>query len=125
MNALAPLPFNVVYELPIALNEQGGWLNPDIAFWFENYARTCFKEFGDRVKLWITINEPWVVANAGYSVGEMTPGMKGPGILEYKAAHNLIRSHAKAYRIYQNEFLDSQAGIFQYVSPNHLIRLPF
>ena len=36
--------------------------------------------------------------------------MKGPGILEYKAAHNLIRAHAKAYRVYQNEFAESQQG---------------
>ena len=40
----------------------------------------------------------------------MAPGMKGPGILEYKAAHNLIRAHAKAYRVYQNEFAESQQG---------------
>ena len=115
INGIEPVVTLYHWDLPEALNELGGWLNPDIAFWFENYARTCFKEFGDRVKLWITINEPWVVANAGYSVGEMAPGMKGPGILEYKVAHNLIRSHAKAYRIYQNDFLDSQAGIFQYI----------
>ena len=61
--------------------------------------------------VWITINEPWVVAIEGHSIGDMAPGMKGPGILEYKVAHNLIRSHAKAYRVYQNEFFASQGGI--------------
>ena len=70
-----------------------------------------FNEFGDRVKLWITLNEPWVVSIQGHSKGDMAPGMKGPGILEYKVAHNLIRSHAKAYRVYQNEFAETQQGI--------------
>ena len=99
------------WDLPQALQDQGGWLNPEVAFWFENYARIVFQEFGDRVKVWITINEPWVVAIEGHSIGDMAPGMKGPGILEYKVAHNLIRSHAKAYRVYQNEFFASQGGI--------------
>ena len=98
------------WDLPQALQDQGGWLNPDIAYWFEEYARIVFQEFGDRVKMWITLNEPWVVAIAGYTSGEMAPGMRGPGILEYKAAHNLIRSHAKAYRLYHSEFHPTQQG---------------
>ena len=51
-----------------------------------------------------------VVAIQGHGTGEKAPGMKGSGILEYKAAHNLIRAHAKAYRVYQNEFAVSQQG---------------
>jgi len=109
-NNITPAVTLYHWDLPQALQEQGGWLNPEIAYWFENYARIVFKEFGDRVKLWITLNEPWVVSINGHSTGEMAPGMRGPGILEYKVAHNLIRSHAKAYRVYQNEFYESQLG---------------
>ena len=98
------------WDLPQALQDQGGWLNPDIAYWFEEYARTVFHEFGDRVKIWITLNEPWVVAINGHSTGGDAPGIRGPGILEYRAAHNLIRSHAKAYRVYQSEFYPIQQG---------------
>ena len=98
------------WDLPQALQDRGGWLNPEIAYWFQDYSRILFKEFGDRVKFWITLNEPWVVAIAGHTDGEMAPGLRGPGILEYKVVHNLIRSHAKAYRAYQNEFLQSQGG---------------
>ena len=98
------------WDLPQALQERGGWLNPEIAYWFEDYSRILFKEFGDRVKFWITLNEPWVVAIAGHTTGEMAPGMRGPGILEYKTVHNLIRSHAKAYRVYKNEFYETQQG---------------
>merc|ERR1712223_2381741 len=109
-NDIVPAVTLYHWDLPQALQDQGGWLNPEAAFWFENYARIVFKEFGDRVKVWITINEPWVVAIEGHSIGDMAPGMKGPGILEYKVAHNLIRSHAKVYRVYQNEFFASQGG---------------
>ena len=98
------------WDLPQALQDRGGWLNPDIALWFAEYARIAYQAFGDRVKFWITLNEPWVVATQGHGNGEKAPGFKGPGILDYKAAHNLIRAHAKAYRVYQNEFYETQKG---------------
>ena len=98
------------WDLPQNLQEQGGWLNSDIAYWFEEYARILFQEFGDRVKMWITINEPLVVAIGGHSEGDLAPGMRGPGVLEYKVAHNLIRSHAKAYQLYHSAFHPTQQG---------------
>ena len=109
-NGIAPAVTLYHWDLPEALDQQGGWLNPDVAYWFVEYARICFREFGDRVKLWITFNEPFIQARNGYGVGYNAPGIKGPGILEYQAGHNLIRSHAKAYRLYQDEFVDSQNG---------------
>ena len=98
------------WDLPQALDEQGGWLNPDVAFWFVEYARVVYQAFGDRVKTWITLNEPWVCAVQGYGNGEKAPGMRAPGILPYKAAHNMIRAHAKAYRVYYAEFQEVQQG---------------
>ena len=56
-----------------------------------------------------------MVAIAGHSSGEMAPGIRGPGILEYRAAHNLIRSHAKAYRRYQSDFYPIQQGMLSVI----------
>ena len=110
-NGIAPAITLYHQDLPEALQEKGGWLNPDVPYWFAEYARLCFSKFGDRVKIWITLNEPLIQAHSGYGIGKNAPGIKGPGTLEYHAAHNLIKSHAKAYRVYQDEFVSSQDGI--------------
>jgi beta-glucosidase/6-phospho-beta-glucosidase/beta-galactosidase len=98
------------WDLPQALQDQGGWLNETSAFWFEEYARVCFREFGDEVKQWITLNEPWVTSVNGHGEGTHAPGMKGIGDLVYTVSHNLLRAHAKAYRVYESEFKPSQGG---------------
>ncbi|XP_021358662.1 lactase-phlorizin hydrolase-like, partial [Mizuhopecten yessoensis] len=99
------------WDLPQALQDRGGgWLNASIADVFADYTRLAFQTFGDRVKTWITLNEPWVVAVKGYGYGTMAPGIVSPGDGVYIAAHNLIRAHGKAYRVYQNEFSQVQNG---------------
>src|SRR4030088_3517755 len=51
------------WDLPEALDDRGGWLNRAIAEWFSDYAGTMFEALGDRVDMWATINEPWVVTD--------------------------------------------------------------
>jgi lactase-phlorizin hydrolase len=62
------------------------------------------------VKIWITVNEPWVVAYQGYGSGINAPGRYGPGTFTYTAGHNLILAHARAYRLYEKEFKATQGG---------------
>uniref|UniRef100_A0A0E0LET5 Beta-glucosidase n=1 Tax=Oryza punctata TaxID=4537 RepID=A0A0E0LET5_ORYPU len=63
------------WDLPQALEDRyGGWLNSEIIEDFVQYAFTCFKEFGDRVKHWITFNEPYNFAIDGYDLGIQAPG---------------------------------------------------
>jgi hypothetical protein len=64
------------------------------------------------VKLWITLNEPWIISVLGYGDGVFAPGITGIGDNVYTVTHNLIRAHAKAYRVYANEFVASQNGKF-------------
>lgn len=106
-------PYVTLYhwDLPQVLQDEGGWRNADIADWFAAYARVCYHEFGDDVKHWITINEPWVIAVQGHGIGDHAPGLKGPGTFVYEAGHNIIRAHAKAYRVYEAEFAATQGGV--------------
>ena len=98
------------FDLPLALQlEKDGWINPEIQDDFVDYARVCFENFGDRVKHWITFNEAWVVATLGYGSGIFAPG-RSSDIETCLAAHNMLLAHAKAYRLYDNEFRFSQKG---------------
>jgi beta-glucosidase len=88
------------WDLPAALDDRGGWLNPDVADWFADYARVLYRAFDDRVPMWATLNEPWVVSEGGYLHGTMAPGHR---VLHEAplAAHNLLRAHAAAVQAYR------------------------
>ncbi len=66
------------WDLPAALDDRGGWLNRDVAGWFADYAASCFRALDDRVDLWATLNEPWVIADGGYLHGVLAPGHREP-----------------------------------------------
>ena len=87
------------WDLPLTLEtEHAGWLNRDIVDYFGDYARICFENFGDRVKHWITLNEPWCSAFLGYGIGVHAPGRIDHDEA-YVAAHHLILAHANAVEI--------------------------
>ena len=83
------------FDLPQALQDKGGWPNRDTAFAFAEYARIVTEHFSDRVKVWMTHNEPWVSAMAGYFSGEHAPGVKDP-VAGFKALHHIFLSHGLA-----------------------------
>jgi beta-glucosidase len=94
------IPWVTLYhwDLPLALQlELDGWLNPRLAECYRDYAAVCFTHFGDRVKHWITFNEPWVVSILGYGQGVFAPGRVS--IAEpYQAAQTILRAHGMAVR---------------------------
>ena len=90
------------WDLPAALDDRGGWLNPDIADWFADYARVVFRALDDRVPLWATLNEPWVVTDGGYLHGALAPGHRNRFEAPI-ASHQLLRAHAKAVQAYRAE----------------------
>jgi beta-glucosidase len=92
------------WDLPLALQlEKDGWLNPRIADDFTAYANLCFERFGDRVKHWITFNEPWVTSVFGYGTGVMAPGRRS-NREPYQAAHHQLRAHAKTVALYRDRY---------------------
>ncbi|ESR61776.1 hypothetical protein CICLE_v10015030mg [Citrus x clementina] len=107
-------PYVTLYhwDLPLHLHESmGGWLNKEIVKYFEIYADTCFASFGDRVKNWITINEPLQTAVNGYCTGIFAPGRHQHSSTEpYLVAHHQILAHAAAFSLYQRKYKDKQGG---------------
>jgi len=89
------------WDLPAALDDRGGWLNPEIPLWFAEYARVVFEKLDDRVGMWATLNEPWVVSDGGYLHGVLAPGHRN--LFEAPiATHHLLRAHAAAVETYRS-----------------------
>lgn len=85
-------PFVTLYhwDLPTALHDRGGWVNRDIASWFSDYAAIMARALGDRVKYWITLNEPWCTSFLSYEIGEHAPGLRNPALAVQVAHHTLL-----------------------------------
>ncbi|MEQ2277226.1 hypothetical protein XENORESO_022009 [Xenotaenia resolanae] len=98
------------FDLPQAIQNLGGWKSPGVATLFDSYSKFCFQTFGDRVKLWITINEPHVCARLGHEVGIHAPGLKEKGTAAYLVGHNMLRAHAMAWHSYNSEYRATQKG---------------
>ncbi|KAL5723098.1 beta-glucosidase [Ranunculus cassubicifolius] len=118
-------PYVTLYhwDLPQALEDRYlGWLSPQIIHDYAIYAETCFQKFGDRVKHWITFNEPHTFAIQGFDVGLQAPGRcsilnhiicrAGNSATEpYIVGHNVLLSHAIAVDIYRKKYKSKQHGI--------------
>ncbi len=83
------------FDLPQALQDKGGWPERKTAFYFAEYARIVADKLSDRVKYWITHNEPFSVAGGGYFSGEYAPGIKN-GRAAFKTGYHLLLSHGLA-----------------------------
>nr|POF25857.1 beta-glucosidase 12 [Quercus suber] len=106
------------WDLPQALeDEYGGFLSPHIVDDFRDYAELCFKEFGDRVKHWITLNEPWSYVNGGYVTGQSPPNrcssctVGDSGTEPYLVSHYQLLAHASAVKVYKQKYQEVQKGI--------------
>lgn len=75
------------------------------------FLRFLYDTFGEDVKDWVTFNEPKQTCLGGYGVGNLAPLKEKNGINEYICAHNLILAHAKAYRLYEEEYKSTQNGM--------------
>jgi beta-glucosidase len=106
------------WDLPMFLGDQGGWLNRDTTQHFADYALKMVERLGDRVKHWITHNEPWCVATLGYRRGEHAPGLKDPRS-GWVAAHHVLLSHGLAMGAMRSARSDFKVGITLNLTPGY------
>lgn len=111
-------------DLPQVLeDEYGGWLSPKIIEDFKEYADLCFREFGDRVSHWTTVDEPNVSGQASYDSGIFPPQrcsypfglsicLAGNSTVEpYIAVHNTLLAHAAVVNLYRTKYQAMQHGL--------------
>ena len=117
-------PFVDLYhwDLPMCLQEKGGFRNPQFPDWFEAYAKVCFEAFGDRVKMWSTFNESDISLSRGYGAGGFPPFERdfAGGIL---AGHYCLLAHYRAVRLYKSMNLGGKIGAVNCITaitPVHL-----
>lgn len=110
-NNIAPIVTLYHWDLPQALQDIGGWESNELIDLFNSFADFCFQTFGDRVKFWITINEPNIIAWMGYGKGLFPPNVKEPGSAPYRVAHILLKAHARVYHTYDDKYRTSQGGV--------------
>jgi len=114
---ITPLATLFHWDLPAALDDRGGWLNRDVAAWFADYTRIVVRALDDRVPLWATLNEPWVVADGGYLHGLLAPGHRS--LFEAPiAANNLLRAHTAGVTAYRSEG-KNRIGLVVNLEPKH------
>ena len=104
------------WDLPQALQDRGGWNNREVVKWFEEYANVLTNEFGDRVKHWMTLNEPLCSAWIGHLYGDMAPGITDLQTA-LNASHHLLMSHGIASQVTRTNVKDSKVGIVINVTP--------
>ncbi len=109
------------WDLPYELEREGGWLNRDIVNWYGEYASLLFKEFGDSVPIWATINEP-VATYVGYAMGFFAPGYKNEKYGR-QVNHHILFAHGEGVQRFREAGLkDAKIGIVVDIWNHHPLR---
>jgi beta-glucosidase len=106
------------WDLPQALQEQGGWMNRDTVSRFADYAAEVARRFGSRAASIATHNEPWVIANLGHEQGIFAPGLRSRKTA-LQVAHHLLLSHGVALQALRAQGCTAPLGIVLNQSPIH------
>jgi len=111
-------PFVTLYhwDLPQALQDRGGWSARDTAEAFAAYAGLVVTRLGDRVRHWITHNEPWCIATLGHADGEHAPGHRDPAEA-LRVAHHVLLSHGWAVQVVRQQAPHAEVGITLNLTP--------
>lgn len=95
-HGIEPLVTLYHFDLPWALQQQGGWSNRRTVAAFERFAITCFEQYGKQVKYWLTINEQNMMILKGEVIGTLPPGTADPQKTLYQQNHHMMLAQAKA-----------------------------
>jgi beta-glucosidase len=107
------------WDLPEALQQRGGFQHRDVAGWFADYAQLLGERLGDRVKVWVTQNEPQCYIGFGYRSGTHAPGLRLGLHDSLVAGHNSLRAHGAAQRVLKSVVPGARVG---YVLAAHVAR---
>ncbi|MDK1004622.1 6-phospho-beta-glucosidase GmuD [Bacillus subtilis] len=117
-NGIEPFVNLFHFDMPMALQKIGGWVNRETVDAYENYARTCFRLFGGRVKKWFTHNEPIVPVEGGYLYD-----FHYPNKVDFKEAVQVgfftMLSSARAIQAYREMEQDGKIGIILNLTPSY------
>jgi beta-glucosidase len=107
---IRPLATLYHWDLPQALQDEGGWASRDVVGRFAEYAALVYDGLGDLVSDWVTHNEPWVTSFLGYAYGSKAPGLTDwPAAI--RAAHHSLLAHGEAVRAFRAGGHDGRIGI--------------
>jgi beta-glucosidase len=105
-------PFVTLYhwDLPQALQDVGGWASRETAYAFAEFAEVVGRSLGDRVKSWITHNEPWCSSFVAHRMGSHAPGIRDASVARL-ASHHILLSHGLAVPILRSHSASCKVGI--------------
>jgi beta-glucosidase len=106
------------WDIPQAVQDDGGWRTRDTTERFADYAAVMYEALGDRVTWWITHNEPWVVAALGHRLGIHAPGIRDTEA-ELRVAHHLLLSHGLAVAAHRASGVRGEVGITLNMLPTY------
>lgn len=115
---IRPTPTLYHWDLPQALQDEGGWTNRDTVSRFTEYARTMFDVLGDRVSFWMTHNEPWMASFIAHLRGVHAPGLEDLQAA-LRAAHHILLSHGEAVRVFRASGPPGEIGIALNLQPTY------
>ena len=110
-HGISPVATLYHWDLPVTLQDQGGWLNRDTAYAFADYAEIVARRLGDRVNWWLTQNEPWCSAYLGYADGIHAPGIRDKNLAVVVGHHVLLAHGLSVPRLRKHISSQAQVGI--------------
>ena len=110
-NGITPYVTLFHWDLPYALYAKGGWQNPESVEWFANYAELVARLYGDKVKHFITFNEPQCFLGLAHITGELAPGTLMSRRSVLAMAHNMLMAHGAAVKKLREHVKDAKVGI--------------